>query len=144
MSASCPSDGTNGMQISPFSIFSFIELYYEQYLWQLYCHNNFNGPSILICSSNCRTFSHNISQTPRAITLNSASALLAITPCFLLLPVTKLPHTNMQYLEVDLRSCSTQHNQHLYTLPHLYHHTSQKKNLNHDFPSSNEVFEVLH
>ncbi|PRQ21801.1 hypothetical protein RchiOBHm_Chr7g0243261 [Rosa chinensis] len=49
--------------------------------------------------------SHNISQTPWAIPLYSASALdLATTFCFLLLHVTRLPSTNVKYTEVDLLS----------------------------------------
>lgn len=42
-------------------------------------------------------FSHIPSQIPSAIALNSASALLATTLCFLLLQVTRLHQTNIQH-----------------------------------------------
>ncbi|MFS7910744.1 hypothetical protein Hanom_Chr02g00109791 [Helianthus anomalus] len=48
---------------------------------------------------------HKISVRPRAIPLNSASALeRATTFCFLLLQVTRFPPTKVKYPEVDLRS----------------------------------------
>ncbi|GMP26440.1 hypothetical protein CsSME_00002869 [Camellia sinensis var. sinensis] len=70
------------------------------------------------------------SHTPCAISLNSTSALdLATTFCFLLLQVTRLLPTKVQYPEVDLLSVTDPPSQHLYRLPHEDDHTLKIKTL---------------
>ncbi|KAK9191049.1 hypothetical protein WN943_019660 [Citrus x changshan-huyou] len=66
---------------------------------------NLVGEQTVICKSCINLSSHITSHTSYAIARNSASALLlATTVCFLLFHVTKLPHSLVQYPEVDLQS----------------------------------------
>src|SRR6266542_1086437 len=71
----------------------------------LLSHQTFRWPFLSIFSSFRRFLTHNMSPNPCDIALYSASAVdLDTTGCFLLLHDTRLPPTNTQYPDVDLRS----------------------------------------
>ena len=118
-SASCSLDAINRVQISPLSIFSLMKclsistclvLLCCTRLWAmltaaLLSQYSLMGFSRLTCSFLNKPFIHMSSQMPRAMVWNSASTLDRTTTCFfLLLQVTKLSSTKVQYPKVDLSS----------------------------------------
>ena len=119
ISVTCFEEDTNGIQTIPFSNFPLmncqsISICLVRSCWTglwatmiavLLLQYNLIGMLISLSSSFRTRCIQRTSHIPLSINLNSASALLrATTVYFLLLQVTRLPHTNVQYPEVDFRS----------------------------------------